>query len=250
MGSAASSSTWRARCPDNRGSPARRRHRRRSIRPDQRHDPCSNARSSGSELRPGPRSRSTPTSAVSCRLGDSSPSSDPTSTVARPVREFDEWQVDVMLERGCTVAGGLGLGDPELGAENEIAIGVHLLLGVDDPRAHGHQVQLAGTDDLLIAEAVSVHELTRDQPCHRLEPDVGVRTDGEALTVCGERADVVEETPGADRAPGTPGQQASDRDTGELGAPCGISSGTAVPGSRGLPPRPAPRRPERRSSLG
>ena len=130
-----------------------------------------------------------------------------------------------MLERGCTVAGGLGLGDPELGAENEIAIGVHLLLGVDDPRARGHQVQLAGTDDLLIAEAVSVHELTRDQPCHRLEPDVGVRTDGEALTVCGERADVVEETPGADRAPGAPGQQASDRDTGELGAPCGDQFG-------------------------
>jgi hypothetical protein len=51
------------------------------------------------------------------------------------------------------------------------------LLGVRDPVPGGHQVELAGPDHLLAAEAVAVQHVPGDQPGDRLEPDVRVRRD-------------------------------------------------------------------------
>jgi hypothetical protein len=66
----------------------------------------------------------------------------------------------------------------------------------------GHEVELSGADQLLGTEAVSVQHLALDEPADGLQPDVGVRTDVEAV-VLGDRGgtEVVGEAPRADRAP-------------------------------------------------
>jgi hypothetical protein len=72
------------------------------------------------------------------------------------------------------------------------------LLGVRDTAAGGHQVQLAGPDHLLTAEAVPVKHVPREQPCDRLQPDVRTRRHlhpGRAID--GRRTVVVDEAPRA-----------------------------------------------------
>ena len=74
------------------------------------------------------------------------------------------------------------------------------LLGVGDRAAGGHQVELAGFDDLLGAEAVAVQDLSVDEPGDGLQPGVRVRPDVQSA-VLGDvgGAHVVGEAPGPDR---------------------------------------------------
>ena len=79
------------------------------------------------------------------------------------------------------------------------------LLGVRDPVPGGHQVQLAGHDDLLGPERVAVQRLALEQPGDRLQTDVRVRGDIEAMGLVDRGGThVIDEAPGANRAPGTP----------------------------------------------
>lgn len=78
-----------------------------------------------------------------------------------------------------------------------------MLLGVHDAMPGRHQVQFAGPNRLLTAEAVPMKDLSRQQPRHRLQPDVWVRPDARTGGGNPDRACVVEETPGADGAADT-----------------------------------------------
>ena len=71
-------------------------------------------RRAGSVGAPAARPSSAPTWSVSRRAGEAAPSSSPTSTVAVAGVQLDAGQLGVVLEGGVAVAGGLGLGDPEL----------------------------------------------------------------------------------------------------------------------------------------
>ena len=61
------------------------------------------------------------------------------------------------------------------------AVAAGALLGVGDAVAGGHEVELAGRDDLLGAERVAVQRLALEQPGDGLQADVGVRRDAEAV---------------------------------------------------------------------
>src|SRR5690606_33048339 len=71
----------------------------------------------------------------------------------------------------------------------------------------GHQIELAGTDHLQAAETVAMQDLALRQPGDGLQTDVRMRADAQSARA-GERgrADVIEKTPGADRA-ALPGRQ-------------------------------------------
>src|SRR4051812_10500254 len=70
-----------------------------------------------------------------------------------------------------------------------------------DPVACGHQVELAGLDDLLRAKAVPVQHLALDEPGDRLQADMRVRSDVQAAVLRDvSRPHVVREAPGADGA--------------------------------------------------
>ena len=75
-------------------------------------------------------------------------------------------------------------------------------LGVADPAAGGHQVDLAGADHRVVAGAVAVLDLAGEEPAHRLQPGVRVRGDRHAAGV-GDLvgAVVVDEAPRADQRP-------------------------------------------------
>ncbi|CAH1747806.1 protein of unknown function [Thauera humireducens] len=68
-----------------------------------------------------------------------------------------------------------------------------------DAMSSGHQIDLAGADDLLVAQAVAVQDLALDQPGEGLQADVWVRADMHAFAWFEvHRAGVVEKAPGAD----------------------------------------------------
>jgi hypothetical protein len=135
------------------------------------------------------------------------------------VRQVGPREVAVVLEGGRAVPSGLGLGDPQLHAVQPPGVGARRLLGVGDPVAGGHQVQLPGPDDLLGPEAVPVQHRPVQQPRHGLQPDVGVRADVEApLAADVARAHHVDEAPGAHRPPRPPGQDAAHAEAADLGA--------------------------------
>ena len=80
------------------------------------------------------------------------------------------------------------------------------LLGVGDAAAGGHEVELAGPDHLLGAEAVVVEHLPGEQPRHRLQADVRVRADVDSLLLGDRRGThVVDEAPRPDGAAGRRG---------------------------------------------
>ena len=107
----------------------------------------------------------------------------------------------MVLERGCRVAGAVGLCHPELHTVHLTAV-TRGLLGVRDPASGGHQVELAGADHLDRSETVAVQQFARHQPGDRLQPDVRVRTDSEASSgLDAVRPDVVGETPCTHGAP-------------------------------------------------
>ena len=105
----------------------------------------------------------------------------PTSTVASPWSSSTPRQLGVVLEGRLAVAGGLGLGHPELDAVELAPVAVGGLLGVGDAVPGGHEVELAGPDDLIGTEAVAVQDLAGDQPGDGLEAGVGVGADADAV---------------------------------------------------------------------
>jgi hypothetical protein len=128
----------------------------------------------------------------------------------------------VVLERGGTVAGPLGLGDPELDAVQHAAEAAGRLLGVGDAVPGGHEVQLAGADELFGAEAVAMQHLARQQPGDGLEPGVGVGADVQAGGLGHQRrAHVVGEAPGPDGAPLPARERPSHRHPAHVGQPAG-----------------------------
>jgi hypothetical protein len=116
-------------------------------------------------------------------------------------------ELRVVLERPGSVPGQLGQRNPQLDALQPAAVVAGGLLRVAHRVARGHQVELAGLDDLLGAEAVAVEHLTVREPGDGLQADMRVRSDIQA-TVLGDvgRAHVVGEAPGADGTPALPGQ--------------------------------------------
>ena len=87
----------------------------------------------------------------------------------------------MVLEGGRSVPGRRRLRHPELHAVQRSLVATRRLLGVRDAAPGGHEVELAGPDDLLGAEAVPVQDLAVEQPGDRLEPDVGMRPDVEPV---------------------------------------------------------------------
>ena len=75
-----------------------------------------------------------------------------------------------------------------------------------------HQVDLAGTDDLLIAEAVAVENFPGQRPGEGLQRGMRMRSDAQPFAARRVyRAEVIEKTPGADHAPLRARQRATDR---------------------------------------
>src|SRR5699024_11221245 len=75
-------------------------------------------------------------------------------------------------------------------------------LGVADPAAGGHQVDLAGSDHRVVVPGVVVGDVAREQPAHRLETGVRMRRHIHApggRDVVG--AEVVDKAPGPDEGP-------------------------------------------------
>ena len=120
----------------------------------------------------------------------------------RAAVDLQAGQLGVVLEGRVAVAGGLGLGHPELDrVQHRAAAGI--LLGVRHAVAGGHEVELAGPDELLGAEAVEMQQLPRHEPGHRLQAHVGMRPNAELpRRTHHDRAHVVGEAPRANRAAG------------------------------------------------
>ena len=156
--------------------------------------------------------------AVSRRAGESIPAKSPTSTVASAwSRSSRAARRDARRRRDRPGPGRLG--DPELHGVDLLGPG-RVLLGVRHPVAGGHEVQLAGPDQLLGAKAVEVQQLPFQQPGHGLEAQVGMGPDaeGDARLRC-DRAGMVEEAPGPDGAARPLGQHTAHRQRAHLGQP-------------------------------
>src|SRR5437763_5202371 len=85
----------------------------------------------------------------------------------------------MVLEMMSPVAGPVGLGDPHLRAQNAARHSRRFdaLFGVRDAASGGHEVELAGTDQLLGAEGVAVQDASVEEPRRRREPDVRMWSD-------------------------------------------------------------------------
>ena len=104
---------------------------------------------------------STPTSSLSRRAGELALGEAADQDGPDGVVELGPGQLGVVLEGGRAVPGPLGLGHPQLGPVHLAAVVAGGLLGVGHAVPGGHQVELAGPDDLLAAEAVAVQHLRR-----------------------------------------------------------------------------------------
>ena len=92
--------------------------------------------------------------------------------------EAGDRQLGVVLERGRAVAGALRLRHPQLDAVLARRLAAGRLLGVGDAVAGGHEVELAGPDRLLAAQAVPVQQRALHQPRDGVQAGVGVGSDG------------------------------------------------------------------------
>ena len=108
----------------------------------------------------------------------------------------------MVLEGRRSVARAVGLSNPQLHPVEHSSIPAGRLLGMRDTVTGGHQVQLPGPDQLFRTEAVAVEDLTVEQPGDRLQPDVGMRSDVDAVLLGHpSRSHVVHETPRPDASP-------------------------------------------------
>ena len=161
-----------------------------------------------------------PTTGEKTVAGERTPASDPANTVisnpARPAAGSSGW----CSKAGATCRCGAGQGQPELDAVQPRVMLAGRFLGMGDPPPGGHQVELAGPDHLLTAQAVPVQHVPVQQPGDGLQADVRVRRHlhpGHA--VHRHRAVVVHEAPGADAAPVPQRQQPADLDIPDPGHP-------------------------------
>ena len=156
---------------------------------------------------------------------------------------FQHRQLGIVMKARLAVAFGIGQRNPQLRRMQPTGVIGHRVLGVDNAAPGRHQVHLAGPDDLLIPQAVAVHDLAVDHPGEGLQADVRMRPHAQALPrPVSHRSRLIQETPGANHAPLAAGQGAAD---GEVLADDGgarrnalqnrrTSGGRAIPGSRSL----------------
>ena len=111
-------------------------------------------------------------------------------------------------------------------------------LGVADPAAGGHQVDLAGTHHRVVAGAVAVLDLAGEQPAHRLQPGVRVRRDAHATGVGRPRR-------GRSGPRSTRRRSGSGAAAGGYGARSSPAARPAGPREASSPPRPRPSPPGR-----
>src|SRR5580693_2825152 len=96
------------------------------------------------------------------------------------------------------MAGGLWLGHPELHAVHLAGGRLPGVFGVGDRASSRHQVELAGPDHLVVAEAVRMAGLALQEPRDGVQPDMGMRADRHPFGRGGwERSKSIEEAPGA-----------------------------------------------------
>ena len=145
------------------------------------------------------------------------------------VLELEARQLGMMLERRRTVAGLGRLGHPELDGVHLFGPG-RILLGVGHPVACGHEVQLAGPDELLGTQAVEMQEFAGHEPRHGLEAHVGMRADAEGhARFDRDGARMIDEAPRPDGAARSLRQHPADWQRPDLGeAPRGDLDQRAV----------------------
>jgi hypothetical protein len=119
-----------------------------------------------------------------------------------------------------------GQRDPQLRGVQPGLVGQRFL-GVRDAVARGHQVDLAGADDLLVAQAVAVQHLAFEHPGEGLQRRMRVRPHAQAPAGRKvRRPGVVQKTPGADGALEPRRQRACHgRTTADVGGACGDAQG-------------------------
>ena len=131
--------------------------------------------------------------------------------------ELEARQLGVVLEGRRAVAGRGRLRHPELDGVDLLGPR-RVLLGVGHPVAGRHEVQLAGPDELLGAQAVEVEQLAGHQPGHGLQAHVRMRPDAERPARLGpDGADVVGEAPGPHRPARPLRQDPAHRQRADLG---------------------------------
>jgi hypothetical protein len=81
-------------------------------------------------------------------------------------------------EGRSAMTGALGLRDPELDAVHGPVHLASAILGVGDPLAGRHEIQLSRSDRLFIPKAVGVQHLTLEEPRDGVETDVWMRSNG------------------------------------------------------------------------
>ena len=108
------------------------------------------------------------------------------------------------------------------------------VFGMNDASPGSHQVDLAGADDLFVAQAVAMQYFTIDQPGKGLQANVRMGADMHALARGeADRAGVVEKTPGANHALLAGGQRSANQ---HAFAKVGATRLGADDGAHGLPP--------------
>src|SRR2546426_12083402 len=128
----------------------------------------------------------------------------------------------MLLESWGSLSLLVGKGHPKLNASEVSAILGRRLLRVRDPPTCGHEIEHTGAGRPLEPEAVGVEKIAFEQPGDGLEPDMGMRRDIHRLSGGeGHGAVGIQEAPGSDRPSPTPGEEASDRETAEVGQASG-----------------------------
>ena len=135
-------------------------------------------------------------------------------------------QLGVVLEARRTVAVRFGQRNPQLGGVD--VRGRLAFLGMGDAVAGRHQVDLAGADDLGVAQAIAVQHFAADHPGEGLQADVRMRADLHARRRGVGRTGVVEKAPGADLAQGALGNGALDGNAAHIGGAGGQVLGLGV----------------------
>ena len=117
---------------------------------------------------------STPMCSVSRRAGEATPGDVTHQHGHLGVVELEARQLGMVLEGRGPSRVAAGWATQSWTACTSLGPG-GVLLGVGHPVAGGHEVQLAGPDELLGAQAVEMQELAGQEPRHGLEAHVGMR---------------------------------------------------------------------------
>ena len=175
------------------------------------------------------------------RAGDCAPASDPTNTVTpKPPSPATGSPRDARTRADLPVR--LGQRHPELNPVQPRVMLAGDSSAVRDPPPGGHQVELAGPDHLLAAQAVPVQHVAREQPGHGLQPDMRMRRDlHPGYPVHRHRPVVVDEAPGPHAAPRRNGSSrrtvmSPTRATRPVVSSPGRPSGPGGPGAGGPGP--------------